>query len=217
LDDRLTCKSSRRAWPSGAILPLWRAAHLQRWPDKIVVSTIPMTDGLSVRVAGIEDFVLLMRLVRDCIEDMRREGIEQWDEIYPNETILRADVEEQTMYLAGREDDSLIGAFVLNEYQNPEYRDVPWTITGLRVAVVHRLMVDPRHQRQGCAGQLMRFAEEQASALGYGAMRLDAFAANPRAQRLYEGLGYRDAGAVVFRKGLFRCFEKRLGLVHETG
>ena len=45
---------------------------------------------------------------------------------------------------------------------------------------------------------------------GYGAIRLDASWANPVALRLYHGLGYRDAGGATFRKGPFRCFEKRL-------
>lgn len=173
-----------------------------------------MTDGISIRLAGDEDVVALMRLVHDCIAHMRRAGIEQWDELYPDEATLRGDVQERTMYLGGREDHGMIGAFVLNEYQNQEYAEVPWTITDLRVAVVHRLMVDPRHQRQGVARQLMRLAEERAIALGFGAMRLDAFSGNPSALRLYQDLGYRDAGGVMFRKGPFRCFEKRLGLAH---
>ena len=77
--------------------------------------------------------------------------------------------------------------------------------------MVHRLMVDPRYQGRGIAGELMRFAEDRAGELGYDAIRLDAFSANPRALWLYQRLGYHDAGCVTFRKGLFRCFEKRLG------
>lgn len=41
-------------------------------------------------------------------------------------------------------------------------------------------------------------------------IRLDAFTGNPRALKLYDGLGYRRSGYVTFRKGLFVCFEKRL-------
>jgi ribosomal protein S18 acetylase RimI-like enzyme len=144
---------------------------------------------------------------------MRREGIEQWDDVYPDEATLRADVQARTMHLATREGLGLIGAFVLNDYQNPEYAQVPWTITSQRVAVVHRLMVAPRHQRQGFAHQLMRLAEKHAGDAGYDAVRLDAFSENPRALRLYRELGYRDAGSVMFRKGLFHCFEKRLGRI----
>jgi ribosomal protein S18 acetylase RimI-like enzyme len=74
-------------------------------------------------------------------------------------------------------------------------------------------MVDPDFQGQGIARRMMRFAEGAARNLGCGVMRLDAFALNPQALRLYRSLEYRDAGEVRFRKGAFRCFEKRLASV----
>jgi GNAT superfamily N-acetyltransferase len=169
-----------------------------------------MADGISIRFATLQDMTVLMRLVRDCIDEMRRAGIDQWDDVYPDEATLRADMHAQSMYLAKRDGHGAIGAFVLNEFQNPEYSDVPWAITDLRVAVLHRLMVSPPFQRQGIARDLMHRAENRAATLGYGAIRLDAFSLNPGALRLYQALGYRDAGAVTFRKGVFRCFEKRL-------
>ena len=152
-----------------------------------------------------------MQLVRNCIADMRQAGIDQWDDIYPADATILADAREGTLYLASLDAEHLAGALVINDYQNPEYSEVPWTIDGARVAVVHRLMVDPRYQGRGIARELMRFAETRAGELGYGAIRLDAFSANPRALRLYHGLGYHDAGCVTFRKGVFRCFEKSLG------
>jgi GNAT superfamily N-acetyltransferase len=169
------------------------------------------SDLASFRLAVEDDVDRVMVLVRACIDHMRQADIEQWDEIYPDRDTLLADAREQTLYVASLGVEPTIGILVLNDYQNPEYADVPWTLNGERVAVVHRLMVDPRHQRMGIARQLMRFAEERARELGYTVIRLDAFTANPRALRLYHGLGYHDAGCVTFRKGVFRCFEKRLG------
>ena len=168
-----------------------------------------MPVGVSMRVAGDADVSAAMRLVRSCVDGMRRAGIEQWDDVYPDEATLRRDARSQTMYVV--EDASgIYGMFVLNEYQDPEYADVPWSISDVPIAVVHRLMVDPEHQHRGVARQLMRAAEARARELGYGAIRLDAFTLNPRALRLYADLDYRDAGGIRLRKGLFRCFEKRL-------
>jgi ribosomal protein S18 acetylase RimI-like enzyme len=74
-------------------------------------------------------------------------------------------------------------------------------------------MVDPRFQGRGLAREFMRFAERLAAERTCDVIRLDAFTANARALQLYQGLGYRDVGSVTFRKGVFRCFEKRLGAV----
>ena len=120
-----------------------------------------------------------MQLVRDCIADMRQAGIDQWDDIYPADATILADAREGTLYLASLDAEHLVGALVINEYQNPEFSEVSWTIDGARVAVVHRVMVDPRYQGRGIARELMRFAETRAGELGYGAIRLDAFSSQP--------------------------------------
>lgn len=153
-----------------------------------------------------------MVLLRDCIADMRRTGIDQWDEIYPSHKTLLTDIQAGTMHLGVHNRETLVGALVLNEFQDAEWSKAEWTIMTVPILVVHRLMVDPKHQGRGIARDLMQFAEAWARANGYRAIRLDAFSANLRALRLYRGLGYRDAGGASFRTGPFRCFEKALDL-----
>jgi GNAT superfamily N-acetyltransferase len=166
-------------------------------------------DG-SVRVALESDLPAVMMLVRDCIEDMKLRGIEQWDEIYPAHANFSADVTEGSLYAAFSTGEDLVGVFALNGFQDPEYTEVPWSFLDASVGVVHRLMVNPRFQGQGVARALMVTAERLAVELGFAVLRLDAFSSNPQALRLYRSVGYREAGNVVFRKGRFHCFEKRL-------
>ena len=167
-----------------------------------------MRDALTFRQATLIDLDRVVRLVEDCIAAMRRAGIDQWDAIYPNRGTFEADIRERTLCLASLDD--LVGTVVVNDHQSPEYVTVPWTMTTGRIGVIHRLMVDPIRQGQGTARAIMAFAESRAREIGYDVLRLDAFTLNPRALRVYEGLGYRDAGPVLLRKGVFRCFEKRI-------
>lgn len=176
-----------------------------------------MVASLLVRLATEANLDAVVLLLRDCVAAMRAEGIDQWDEIYPSRETLSSDIREGTLHLAYSDAATLVGAMVLNEHQNPEYAQVPWAFQDGRVAVVHRLMVAPSSQRKGIARWLMAFTEDRARELGYDAIRLDAFSENPRALRLYQDLGYHDAGSVTFRKGLFRCFEKRLGAATAGG
>jgi GNAT superfamily N-acetyltransferase len=156
-----------------------------------------------------------MRLLGRCIEDMRRRGIDQWDELYPTRERFLSDVSAASLYLALMGQERVIGAFTLDQNQDAEYASVQWTMSNGSVAVVHRLMVDPDYQGRGIAQEMMRFAEHAAWSVGCGVMRLDAFASNPQALRLYRTLDYRDAGEVRFRKGAFLCFEKRLDSVKQ--
>jgi GNAT superfamily N-acetyltransferase len=166
--------------------------------------------GVLVRPAHDDDLTRMGDLLRDCVARMQAEGIDQWDDVYPTAATLMADVRGAALYVAAVGGRPVAGAFALDERQEPEYAAVAWTTGAGRVGVLHRLMVHPSCQGRGLGALLMRFAEARARRLGCETLRLDAFAANPRALRLYARLGYRDAGAVTFRKGLFRCFEKDL-------
>lgn len=166
---------------------------------------------VTVRLAGAGDLDDLLALLRGCVSEMQARGLDQWDDIYPNRETLLGDIQARTLYLAaGAGAPPLLGALTLNQRQEPEYADVAWQILVEPIAVVHRLMVHPDAQRGGLGRFLMRYAEHEAHRLGCRAIRLDTMDANVRALALYRALGYRQAGAVRFRKGAFTCFERRV-------
>jgi ribosomal protein S18 acetylase RimI-like enzyme len=160
----------------------------------------------SIRPARIEELDSLLRIVKGAIRDMESRGIMQWDDVYPDEATLRKDVEQQHMHVI-EVDGQVAGMVCINDIESPEYQAVPWEYPG-KVLVVHRLAIDPGHQRKKLASRLMDFAEQQALLRKYQTIRLDAFTKNPASLALYEKRGYRMAGTVVFRKGPFHCYEK---------
>jgi GNAT superfamily N-acetyltransferase len=168
--------------------------------------------NVLVRRAHEDDLPRLCELLRACVAQMQGRGIDQWDDLYPTEATLRADVAAGTLYIAAATGRPIAGTFVVDQREEPEYAAVAWRLVGAPVSVVHRLMIHPDCQRRGLARHLMTFAEIAARRAGCGAIRLDAFTGNAPSLRLYRGLGYADVGQVRFRKGLFRCFEKDLAL-----
>jgi ribosomal protein S18 acetylase RimI-like enzyme len=162
-----------------------------------------------MRPATCEDADDVLVLVRDCVDDMRRCGIEQWDDAYPDRMTVEEDIRRCEAFVATLQ-TRLVGYVALGVGQDPDYAEVPWEFTAGPAVVIHRLMVDPEYQGRGFAKVLMSFAENHALTSGYRIVRLDAFLGNPRALHLYERLGYRDAGTLRHRTGQFRCFEREL-------
>lgn len=160
--------------------------------------------------ASARDIEEILSLCQDCSENMTQHSIDQWDEIYPNKQDFLADVETGSLYLAVSNSKKITGCIVLNEYQEPEYREVAWEYQRERIAVIHRLMVHPNYEGQGIAQSLVRYVERLAKERGYEAVRLDVFTENPRAINFYHKLGYKVAGKIRFRKGEFWCCEKLL-------
>ncbi|WP_085833239.1 GNAT family N-acetyltransferase [Clostridium merdae] len=170
-----------------------------------------MEQSWNVRKAQMEDLPNLFNLYLGSIELMRLKGIDQWDDVYPNEQVLTQDVMNQELYVL-EDEDGLAAAIVLNEEQEPQYRYVDWKYHAGKIGVVHRLCVDAGHQGKGCGKKIARFAEKYFRGQDYNAIRLDAFPKNEPAIQLYYTLGYEHCGRILLRKGVFHCFEKSLSV-----
>lgn len=170
-----------------------------------------MEQNWSVRKAQMEDLPNLFNLYLGSIELMRLKGIDQWDDVYPNEQVLTQDVINLELFVL-EDEDGLAAAIVLNEEQEPQYRYVDWKYHTGKIGVVHRLCVDAGHQGKGCGKKIARFAETYFREQEYNAIRLDAFPKNEPAIQLYQSLGYEHCGRILLRKGVFHCFEKSLAV-----
>lgn len=164
---------------------------------------------MEFRTATIDDLDALVALYGAATQDMLRQGIDQWDEYYPDREILTEDVESGDMTL-GLLDGEPACAWVVNREYEPEYELGTWEHTGGDFCVLHRLCVNPELQGRGLARQAMARMEKNALDKGFDSVRLDVFSQNLHAQRLYERLGYKRTGEVRFRKGIFYLMEKGL-------
>ena len=141
----------------------------------------------------------IIALTQRCGKHMRENGIDQWDENYPDYSSIERDLKTETLFTF-REGDILLGIVVLNETQDEEYGEINWSTTESdRNLVVHRLAVDPVHHGKGIARKIMDFAENFAREQQYDSIRLDTFSQNPRNQRFYTNRGYTDLGPVYLK------------------
>ena len=88
-----------------------------------------------------EHIPTVVGLLSACMRTMRNNGIDQWDDIYPNEEVVMKDMNDLSLYVL-EENDLCIGAVTLNQEQDVAYQQVNW-LGGGPVLVVHRLCVDP--------------------------------------------------------------------------
>ncbi len=140
---------------------------------------------------------------------MLNNNIDQWDEIYPNRTIIEKDIKSNHAY-GIFVDNQLTGYFAINDCQENEYNQINWQyITGKHL-VIHRLFIDPEYQGKGLAKKILSFTEKYGRSNKYSSIRLDAFVNNKSALALYEKNMFELRGQVVFRKGTFNCYEKKI-------
>ncbi|MBY0599944.1 GNAT family N-acetyltransferase [Bacillus bingmayongensis] len=147
-----------------------------------------------------------------CKEDLLQKQIYQWDDSYPTRETVSYHLENNELYCL-YEDDSIVGAVVLNEYQSPEYTLIDWSKMEGRFLIVHSFVIHPNSQGKGYSKALLSFWENEAKQQNYAGIRLDAFTGNPVSLRLYKKNDYMCRGAVYFASkpqpyNWYNCYEK---------
>lgn len=152
-------------------------------------------------------------LIMSVTSAMQHAGINQWDEIYPDRAIIAYDIQGGNAY--GYFCNSFLAGYIaINAEYPPEYDSISWKYKG-QALIVHRLAVAEEYWRQGIGTTLMNFAISYARENGYRTIRLDAYAVNKCSNALYKKLGFSKAGEIVFRTGLFYCYELSLESYHK--
>lgn len=160
-----------------------------------------------------KDLDKINTLYMNCINDLNRKKIFQWDEKYPNKQTFETSISNQQLFIF-EEDKMLIGAVILNEIQAEEWQAMPWKSNG-SILAIHALAINCMVQSRGYGQKVLDECEIYGIQNGYNVMRLDAFSENIAAINLYEKNLYQRVGEVVFNykpKGHQRyyCYEKLL-------
>ncbi|WP_028974470.1 GNAT family N-acetyltransferase [Spirochaeta cellobiosiphila] len=164
---------------------------------------------LDYNLATADDMDEVLSLYQRAVNKMLSLGIDQWDDIYPDEKQLRYDREQSQLYKVSI-DGRIASTYVLNQEFDEEYHKGQWQYPHSDFTVIHRLCVNPLFQNQKVGYRTMMHIHEELRAKGTETVRLDCFTLNPYAIRLYTKLGYHMVGIARFRKGDFHLMEYKL-------
>ncbi|MEC4052947.1 GNAT family N-acetyltransferase [Myroides odoratimimus] len=161
-----------------------------------------------IKPIDITDLSQTLHVLEEVKQHMLSQGIDQWDESYPNKDIISNDIQKKQAYIY-TENEQILAYMVLNEEYDVEYNDLRWT-SPTPFIVIHRLFVSPKAQGKGISSKMILFAEQYAKDNNYASIRFDAYTLNTTANAVYTKKGYQLVGTVQFRKGVFNCYEKTL-------
>lgn len=160
---------------------------------------------IEFRHSRAEDLPRIMELVAHAQAWFKAEGIDQWQDGYPTESIFEADRAAKNSYV-GVENGQIILAATLCFDGEPTYAtiyDGCWPNEAL-YAVVHRLVVDPARKGEGVAGRLLDELYRLCRLRGIADIRIDTHRHNRPMQRLLERHGFRHCGRIRLESGADR-------------
>ena len=164
---------------------------------------------MIIRKANKTDLDNIMKMYKSCVTGMLKNGIDQWDDSYPNTEIISEDLNVGTYYLVEM-DGTIIGGVNIDKNQDDTYLALDWEDKSDSFLVVHRLGVKEEFWNKKIGKDLMLFTEKLVIEKGLKSIRLDTYSGNPKAMEFYKRLGYTEIGTIDLKpdKDKYYCFEK---------
>ena len=181
---------------------------------------------MHTRQARIADIPDIMTIIAHAKERIRRLGISQWQDGYPNEEAILNDCTRKVGHLFCKDDqpvahkegivmvegDAIIAYAAVIFREEPTYAQIDgrW-MSDSPYVVVHRIAVRDGHTRCGVAKHLMKDVERRAARRHVAYFRIDTHQGNHHMRNLIRGCGFILCGIVQVRDGKRMAYEKYIG------
>lgn len=171
-------------------------------------STIIME--FSIRQATLGDLDPIWKILEDAIRRRKDDGSDQWQDGYPNPSVIKEDIEKKIAYVLTDSKD-IVGYCTLAVNGELAYAkiDGEWLTDGDYV-VCHRLAISENYLGKGLAKQILKFTEEYALSKQIYSIKADTNFDNIGMLKTFERTGYKYCGEVLLRGSPRKAFEKVL-------
>ena len=151
------------------------------------------------------DLQPLMEIFSEARKTIAALGIDQWQNGYPNEAVLREDMARSQSYLA-ESDGRVIATFAMLTDGEPTYDEIfdgAWRTSGGREGYIalHRVAISVAARGKGISTQIVEYAKERARALGRASVRIDTHEGNAVMRRMLEKHGFFHCGTIFLESG----------------
>lgn len=168
---------------------------------------------IQVRCATNSDIDSIMSVVKSAQEYLKNQGINQWQDGYPNREAIETDVNTAEAYVLD-DNGKIAGYFAIYTENEPVYDYLEggeWLSDTRNHAAMHRVCISGNYRGQGLAHMIYTYATERAEALGRDSLRVDTHHDNKIMRHMAESHGFVACGSVYYPGNLKRiAFEKLL-------
>lgn len=167
---------------------------------------------MHIRLANIKDIDSILGIIKQAQTYFKENGIDQWQNNYPNIEIIKSDIEREVSYVIV-ENEKIIGTFMHAIEEDITYKKIyngEWLYDG-EYAVIHRIAVDNEYKGKGLIGFVVEFVSEKIGKENIASIRIDTHEENKSMRKALEKNGFVACGTIYLLDGAKRVgFEKVL-------
>ncbi len=165
---------------------------------------------MKLQIAKEENLELAMNMINAAKQHLKEQGIDQWQNGYPDEACIRRDIANRKGYFLS-DGIQALGYLCIDFDGEPAYDELngKWLSDGQYV-VVHRLALSNQARGKGISSTAFQLVEQYAIEKGITAFRVDTDADNQKMQHILKKNGFTYCGTIWFDNSEKIAFEKIL-------
>lgn len=152
----------------------------------------------------------IINIIKQAQEYFREQGIDQWQNGYPNVETIRNDITNQHSYVLLK-DNKIVATAAVSFDGEKTYDSIyegEW-ISNSEYAVIHRIAVDNTYKGSGLSSQIIREVEELCLNKGVHSIKVDTHEENISMQKLLKKNKFQYCGVIYLEDKSKRiAFEK---------
>ncbi|MFW5885927.1 MAG: GNAT family N-acetyltransferase [Halanaerobium sp.] len=145
----------------------------------------------------IKDIPQVMEIIKAAQNYLKAEGIDQWQNNYPNPETIKKDIADGNSYLIRNQKEIVATAAIIFGH-DPTYDFIEageWIAEG-EYGVIHRAAVAEAYKGQGIMGRIFAETYQLARKKGAASIRIDTHPQNQPMQRAIKKEGFKYCGII---------------------
>jgi GNAT superfamily N-acetyltransferase len=174
------------------------------------INSIGIFSVMMLRKATAEEVPQIWEILQQAIAQRKKDRSEQWQNGYPNEQVVRDDINNGYAYVLEEAGNIIAYAAIIFDVEPPYTAIEGNWITDGDYAVIHRVATANAVKGRGVATNLFIMIEDLCRAQAVYSIKVDTNFDNVPMLKLVDRLGYTYCGEVYFNGAARRAFEKVL-------
>lgn len=165
---------------------------------------------MEFRKSTKQDINRIMDIIKQVQAYFKEQGIDQWQNNYPNTEVISKDVDSENSYVLLK-DNNIVATTVISFDGEETYNSIyegNW-ISNDKYAVIHRVAVDNTYKGLGLSHEIIKYAEKLCLNKGVHSIKVDTHIENIPMKQSLKKSGFEYCGIIYLEDGSKRiAFEK---------
>ncbi|NRT80685.1 GNAT family N-acetyltransferase [Clostridium beijerinckii] len=166
---------------------------------------------MEFRKAVETDIDDIMNIIKQAQAYFKEQGIDQWQNNYPNSETIRNDIANKHSYILLK-DNNIVATAAVSFDGEKTYNSIyegEW-ITNNEYAVIHRIAVDNTYKGLGLSSKIIKNVEELCLSKGVHSIKIDTHEENISMQKLLKKNKFQYCGVIYLEDGNKRIAFERI-------